>query len=111
MSNIRLYISNKYRLIYNILVRFNKYLLFRSKYLYLGTCKVLKLPKISTEQVLEELSNIKIYDGKGAISDELFEEQLDLAANVAQVGDKIIDLRHLPKGYMIIEKGEVSETS
>ena len=109
MSNIRLYIGNLYSNIYNILFRLNKYLLFRSKYLYLGTSKVLKLPKVTTKQVLEEMTEIEIYDGKKLISDEWFNMQLEYGIHAAVLDGKVVDLRDLPKGYMILTRGEASE--
>jgi len=110
VANIRLYIGKLYRDIFRLLLRFNKYLLFRSKYLYLGTRKVLRLPKVSTKQVIEDLTTIELYDGKGDITDDMFEEQMDLVLNVVKVGDKVVDLRHLPKGYIILRRGGIDMT-
>jgi len=89
----------------------NKYLLFRSKYLYKLGIKSRLIDKVPDKIVLDSLPTFEgEISGTCYLNDKEYFNGLDFIQYGIQVGNKVVDIRKLPKSYELLKiTGELDD--
>ena len=98
------YIKNRYILLKKRYNTLNRYLLFRSKYLYKYSIKSKIINSIDTKQVIEYIPKLDVFiDGTSYLDDEEYFSTIERLNTSINVGGKDIDKNTIPKAYELID--------